>query len=113
LKLLFDANLSPKLVRRLADLFPDLTHVLDAGLAQFMPDIVIWDYAGQNGFTIVTTDADFIELVEKRGPPPKVIRIEKCDFRTAEVENLLRRNAIRIAEFEQSDLALLVLRRQS
>ena len=45
MKLLFDANLSPKLVRRLADLFPDLTHVFDTCLAQFTPDIVIWDYA--------------------------------------------------------------------
>ena len=42
---------------------------------------------------------------------PKVIRIGKCNFRTAEVENLLRRNAIRIAEFKRSDLALLILRK--
>lgn len=111
MKLLLDANLSPKLVRRLADLFPDLTHVFDTGLAQFTPDIVIWDYAVQNGFTIVTTDADFVQLAVQRGSPPKVIRIERCDFRTAEVENLLRRNAIRIAEFERSDLAVLVLRK--
>jgi predicted nuclease of predicted toxin-antitoxin system len=111
LKLLFDANLSPKLVPRLADLFPDLAHVTDTGLAQFTPDVVIWDHAGQNGFTIVTADADFVQTVQERGAPPKVIRIEKCDFRTSEVENVLRRNAIRIAEFERSDLGLLVLRK--
>jgi predicted nuclease of predicted toxin-antitoxin system len=55
LKLLFDANLSPKLVRRLADLFPGLAHVIDTGLAQFTLNTVIWDYAALNGFTIVTT----------------------------------------------------------
>ena len=32
MRLLFDHNLSPKLVRRLADLYPDSTHVTDAGL---------------------------------------------------------------------------------
>ncbi len=32
MKLLFDENLSHKLVRRLADLFPDSVHVRDAGL---------------------------------------------------------------------------------
>jgi len=111
LKLLFDANLSPKLVARLADLFPDLTHVFAAGLGQFTPDLAIWDYARDHGFTIVTADADFVQLVEQRGSPPKVVRIEKCDFRTAAVENLPRRNAIRIAEFERSDLAVLVLRK--
>jgi predicted nuclease of predicted toxin-antitoxin system len=85
-------------------------HVSHIGLAQFTPDVVIWEYAGQNGLTIVTADSDFVQLAQERGAPPKVIRIEKCDFRTAEVENLLRRNAIRIAEFEQSNSALLVLR---
>ena len=109
MKLLFDANLSPKLVALLADLFPDLTHVFATGLAQFTPDVVIWEYARDNGFTIVTADADFIQLAEQRGPPPKVIRIEKCDFRTAEVENLIRRNAIRIVEFERSSQSLLTL----
>jgi predicted nuclease of predicted toxin-antitoxin system len=110
-KLLFDANLSPKLVRRLADLFPGLTHVFDAGLVRFTPDAVIWEYAAQNGFTIVTADADFVELSRERGFPPKVIRIEKCTFRTAEVEELIRRNAVRIAEFERSDAAMMALRK--
>jgi predicted nuclease of predicted toxin-antitoxin system len=31
MKLLFDQNLSPKLVRRLADLFPDSSHVQAVG----------------------------------------------------------------------------------
>jgi len=42
LKLLFDANLSPKLVHRLAELFPDSVHVFDTGLARFTSDEVIW-----------------------------------------------------------------------
>ena len=32
MKLLFDENLSPKLARLLADLFPDSVHVRDVGL---------------------------------------------------------------------------------
>ena len=76
MKLLFDANLSPKLVKRLADLFPGLMHVFDTGLMRFTPDAAIWEYAAQNGFTIVTTDADLVQLSRVRGFPPKVIRIE-------------------------------------
>lgn len=111
MKLLFDANLSPKLVVRLEQLFPGLAHVFETGLARFTPDIGVWEYAARNGFTIVTADADFVQLSQERNFPPKVIRIEKCTFKTAEVEELIRRNAVRIAEFERSDRPLLILRR--
>jgi predicted nuclease of predicted toxin-antitoxin system len=49
LKLLFDANLSPKLVGRLAQLFPGSVHVFGTGLAQFTSDETIWEYARNNG----------------------------------------------------------------
>jgi predicted nuclease of predicted toxin-antitoxin system len=67
LKLLFDANLSPKLVSRLADLFPNSVHVFETGLARFTSDEVIWEHAKAGGFTIVTADADFLELATSRG----------------------------------------------
>jgi predicted nuclease of predicted toxin-antitoxin system len=109
-KLLFDANLSPKLVGRLVELFPGSSHIVDAGLERFTPDVRIWEYAKANDFTIVTADADFIQLARDRGHPPKVVRIEKCTFRTAEVETLIRRHAVLLAEFEQSERGLLILR---
>jgi predicted nuclease of predicted toxin-antitoxin system len=112
-KLLFDANLSPKLVGRLVELFPGSSHVVDAGLERFTPDVRVWEYAKANGFTIVTADADFIQLVRDRGHPPKVVRIEKCTFRTAEVETLIRRHAVRLTEFERSDSGLLILRNRA
>jgi predicted nuclease of predicted toxin-antitoxin system len=110
LKLLFDANLSPKLVPRLAELFPGSVHVFETGLARFTRDESVWTYARENGFAIVTADADFVQLVEKRGAPPKIIRLEKCDYRTRVVEALLRSNAVRIAELEGSDRELLIIR---
>ncbi len=110
MKLLFDANLSPKLVGRLAELFPDSLHVFNTGLARFTSDEAIWEYAKANGFTIVTADSDFLELASSRGTPPKVIRLENCNYRTSRVEDLLRRHAILIAELEQSSRATLVIR---
>ena len=62
MKLLFDANLPPKLVGRLAELFPDSVHVFDTGLARYTSDETIWKYARANGFTIVTADSDFLDL---------------------------------------------------
>jgi predicted nuclease of predicted toxin-antitoxin system len=110
LKLLFDANLSPKLVDRLAELFPGSVHVFDTGLARFTPDENIWEYARANGFTIVTADSDFAGLANSRGAPPHVVHIENCKYRTSQVEGLLRRNAVSIAELGTSGRAILRIR---
>ena len=110
MRLLFDANLSPKLVHRLAELFPDSVHVFETSLARFTSDEVIWEYARINGFAIVTADSDFLELAKSRGVPPKVIRLENCNYRTSQIEEVLRRHAILIAELEQSPRAILVIR---
>jgi predicted nuclease of predicted toxin-antitoxin system len=110
LKLLFDANLSPKLVSRLGDLFPGSAHVFDTGLAHSTPDEEIWQFAADEGFVIVTADSDFLDIAESRGSPPKVIHLENCNYRTAQVENILRRHAILIAELEQSSRITLSIR---
>ena len=110
MKLLFDANLSPKLVGRLAALFPDSIHVFDTGLARFTSDEAIWEYARSNGFLIVMADSDFLGLAEERGTPPKVVRLDNCNYRTARVEDLLRRNAVRISELEHSPRPVLTIR---
>jgi predicted nuclease of predicted toxin-antitoxin system len=71
-KLLFDENLSRKLVARLSELYPGSAHVADFDLLE-RPDGEIWDFARQGGFVIVTTDADFYELAAALDPPPKVV----------------------------------------
>jgi predicted nuclease of predicted toxin-antitoxin system len=57
MKLLFDQNLSPKLVNRLADLFPGSSHVQSVGL-DCGDDDPVWEHARLNGFAIVTKDED-------------------------------------------------------
>ena len=61
MKLLFDENLSPKLPRLLADLFPDSLHVRDVGM-KTTGDPLVWDYAKDNGFMIVSKDVDMHDL---------------------------------------------------
>jgi predicted nuclease of predicted toxin-antitoxin system len=68
-KLLFDENLSRRLVGRLSDLFPGSSHAFFEGLLQ-TPDSGVWEYAKAHGFTVVTADADFYELSTMFGPPP-------------------------------------------
>ena len=110
MSLLLDENLSPRLIPRLASLFPGIIHVRDVGLKQ-SDDRTIWDWARQNGYTVVTADADFVAMAGQTGPPPKLVHIERCDFPFQAIEELLRQNAIRISEFEKDpNASLLVLR---
>jgi predicted nuclease of predicted toxin-antitoxin system len=71
-KLLFDENLSRRLPASLAELFPESIHVCDAGLME-TPDATLWEFAKENGFTIITADMDFFEMGYRLGPPPKII----------------------------------------
>jgi predicted nuclease of predicted toxin-antitoxin system len=66
MKLLFDQNMSFKLCRSLADLFPDSNHVRLVELAS-ASDRVVWEYAKANGFTLVSLDSDFAEMAALRG----------------------------------------------
>lgn len=51
MKLLFDQNLSPRLVGQLAVEFPGSAHVRDAGLAA-ASDQEVWAYAAAGGFVL-------------------------------------------------------------
>jgi predicted nuclease of predicted toxin-antitoxin system len=69
-RLLFDENLSRKLVQKLADLFPGSSHAATEALIE-SPDAAVWEYAKTHGLTIVTADADFYELRPPSGHRPK------------------------------------------
>ncbi len=72
IKLLFDQNLSYKLCKRLEDLFPESSHTRMLNLAQTNDD-KIWEYAKENGYTIVTKDSDFNDISMIKGFPPHII----------------------------------------
>ena len=57
MKLLFDENLSRKLVGRLAHLYPESAHVVEVDLVE-SPDREIWEFAKTSGYAIVSTDSD-------------------------------------------------------
>jgi predicted nuclease of predicted toxin-antitoxin system len=91
MKLLFDHNLSPRLIDRLSDLYPGSNHVYKLGLDQ-APDKELWEYARQEGFSIVTKDADFSDLCILLGFPPKTIWIRRGNCKTTDIEMILRQH---------------------
>ena len=100
MKLLFDQNLSRKLVSRLSDLFPDSSHIQFHQLAE-EDDSVIWEFTKANDFCIVTQDADFAEKSRLYGSPPKVIWLRCGNAPTRQVEALLRSGKQAIDELMQ------------
>jgi predicted nuclease of predicted toxin-antitoxin system len=96
--LLFDQNLSPRLV----DAFPGSAHVSESGLAQAL-DRVVWEYARVNNFVLVSKDADFGELGLILGFPPKVVWIRRGNCTTSDIEALLRENRDSIETLSQDD----------
>jgi predicted nuclease of predicted toxin-antitoxin system len=98
LKLLFDQNLSYKLVRSFSDEFPGSAHVRDLGLASAL-DTEVWEYAKRLGFTIVSKDTDFSQRGFLFGPPPKVVWIRLGNCSTKEIEDVLHSYATEIRQF--------------
>jgi predicted nuclease of predicted toxin-antitoxin system len=89
LKILFDQNLSRKLVSRLVDIFPNASHVQFHELAE-KTDTEVWEFAKLNDFCIVTQDADFAERSRLYGSPPKVVWLRCGNAPTNQVETLIR-----------------------
>jgi predicted nuclease of predicted toxin-antitoxin system len=101
-KLLFDENISPRLAEVLADTYPGSAHVHNCGLGS-ADDLVVWQYAKDNGFTIVSKDSDFQERSVVVGAPPKVIWLRTTNCTSVEIEGLLRTAAPVIRQFIQQD----------
>ena len=87
MKLLLDENLSHKLVRLLADLFPDSIHVREVGL-KAADDPLVWDHAKNNGLMIVSKDSDMHQRSFMFGYPPKVIWVRLGNCSTSDIEQL-------------------------
>lgn len=89
MKLLFDENLSPRLVALLSTTFPESLHVRDVGLAR-ADDDTVWSYAKDQGFAIVSKDSDFHQRSFVLGFPPKVVWIRRGNCATSEISILLQ-----------------------
>lgn len=109
MKLLFDQNLSPRLVQRLEDLYPASAHVSEHGLGE-ANDLEIWSHARDNAYLIVTKDTDFNDLASVHGSPPKVIWIRRGNCTTRVIEDILRNDFDSIKALHESEkIGLLML----
>lgn len=99
MKLLLDANLSPRIAESLRILGFDAVHVVDLGLVTASDD-EIFDRAATEGRVVVTADSDFGTLLAmRRATSPSVIHLRQvAELRAEEHLNLLSANLPQIVD---------------
>lgn len=100
MRLLLDQNLSFRLLARLENVFPGSSQIHRLGM-EHVDDLVIWRFARENGFSIVTKDSDFYERSLVHGFPPQVIWLKCGNVSTRQVEEILLRSLDAISSFLQ------------
>src|ERR1041385_3613489 len=108
MRLLFDENLSERLVDQLADLFPNSLHVRGLGRGG-APHRVFWALAIQHACLLVTGDEDFLHLSTRYGSPPKVVWVAGLNRPTEQVAALLRAQRAGIARLVADDEATFLI----
>jgi len=111
-KLLLDQNLSHRLLPDLHDAFPESSQVRLLGLDQ-ASDADVWNFAKRADFSIVTKDADFLELSMSHGYPPKVIWLNIGNVPNSLVRATLLRHRSDIVDFLDSDADGILKKLQS
>lgn len=108
MKLLFDDNISYRIVKKISNAFPNSLHVSRTGLIIPAPDRVIWEYARQNNYLIVTFDEYFEDLSGLYGFPPKVIILRMGNATTQMISQTLQARKVEIEAFYSSDIYRLL-----
>ncbi len=113
MKLLFDQNISHRILHHLPDRLKGSSSVKKEGLIN-ASDAEIWKYAKTREFIIVTQDYDFNDLSLLHGFPPKVIWLRLGNLRTSQIVEILDRNFDAIQEFlsnEYGCFEIVILKR--
>ena len=98
MKLLFDQNISFRIISKLNTAFSKCSQVRELGLEN-ATDIEIWKYAKTNNYSIVTFDADFYDISNLLGHPPRIIWLRTGNRKTLDLANLLNSKSKIIEDF--------------
>ena len=102
MKLLFDQNISFRIISKIKNHFPEAKQVRQLGIENYS-DLEIWKFAKENQFTIVTFDADFYDLSNLKGHPPKIVWLRFGNTQTDFLSDIIISNVSTIKDFITSD----------
>jgi len=98
MKILLDQNISYKVIKKLESIYLEINHVSNFNL-QASDDKIIWEFAKNNGFTLVTQDSDFHDFSILKGSPPKIIWLKCGNTTTNNIVKILSENYQVINDF--------------
>lgn len=101
MKLLFDQNISYRIIKKILKIYPNAQQVRKLGLDD-ISDLQIWEPAKKNNFTIVTFDSDFYDLANLKGHPPKIIWLRTGNTTTNYIAELLMDKVALIKDFVEN-----------
>ena len=110
MKLLFDQNISPKILKHLPPELSDCQQVRFLDLED-SADFAIFRFAAANNYAVVTFDSDFVDLNALHGTPPKIIWLNTGNLTTRNISELILRNIPTIKmylELETDDILELI-----
>lgn len=109
MRLLFDQNISFRVVKQLQVNWPEFTHVSHCKLID-APDNVIWAHAKQSNYCIVTHDDDFDDLFILYCFPPKVVKLKTGNLSNNQTVMIINKHAETIQQFlNNSDEGFLTI----
>ncbi len=100
--LLFDQNISFRIVKEVLPIFPGSKQLREAGL-EGKQDREIWKWAKSNGFSIATFDSDFVDLSLMYGYPPKVIWLRLGNSSTSRIAKEFLEKEYEIKDFLKNE----------
>ncbi|CAM3889342.1 DUF5615 domain-containing protein [Flavobacterium cucumis] len=103
MSLLFDQNISFRIIQKIKEDFPNSKQVRELGLEGFS-DHEIWKFAKENNYTIVTFDSDFFEISNLKGHPPKIIWLRTGNTTTKNIIEILQQKKEIIIDFISNPL---------
>jgi predicted nuclease of predicted toxin-antitoxin system len=98
MKFLVDAQLPRRLVSRLKEAGHEALHIFDLPLGNRTPDSAINELSVQEGYVVVTKDADFVNSFLLHQRPHKLLLVSTGNIRNSELESLFVSNLESIAD---------------
>jgi predicted nuclease of predicted toxin-antitoxin system len=101
MKFLLDENISSRIIPLLGESIGEVTYLISdkTGLKPPISDHLVWKYAKENDYHIITRDEDFIKLSMLFGSPPKVVFLNTGNLTNQSQAEIIKKNVGRIKEF--------------
>ncbi|MCL2763565.1 MAG: DUF5615 family PIN-like protein [Treponema sp.] len=103
MKLLLDANISWRLCPFLTEHFGECMHINKTNIPPPAKDLAIWQFAKEYDYTILTQDSDFLNFLETKGYPPKLVLLKTGNINREQMKAILLQAKQSIIALHQSE----------